>query len=623
MRNSKSLLDLFVTSSVKLSFGTMLLISGVILTLITWALIKGMSRKAYVWLVFMGLFLLLPFGQPVALIIAIFLIIKGGGGKVYSNKRSSCPKILVIIISMLVVGFAQFVSTSMMGKTSSDPYVLPTPLDVSTSDISVLKQSLGEKLTYIENKSGLMHPYNHKRNAILKKAVKSSSTLVELENINSLISNTNAGLHDVTPLSEPLQTFAMQIEQGYLGWYWFYGTFQEAPAACYFIALYRSELGNEAVRKKLGLKLGETTVYSVGVGIGYKNKWVGNKTYTGMQGTFKTSGRGSFSFSTKAGSAISLNINTKENAKIGTVQLDASWEGNSISAVQTSNQLPYFNMPNGCAPCAGGQGTLYWSWTAMKSDATLTIAELPEPVVRKNGQAWIDVQWGGSNMSRNAFFQSIANVQRLGSPVSGQSLGKYIWLNIHMNDENVQYMFWQFLEADQARKAGDEIVCFYNMYTAKELGPKLPKSVTVTIKEMSKDPVSGTDFPSIYEFVLPHLGTTVTLDSTMFGIAVIPEIGNIPHWNGSALLLDADKKVIGTGFLEAAKFESLKKQLTRQIEAAGVPASDLEHFTESEITFGQMLPSWYAVMYQMLIHLFQFVLFVLLIVFLVLCCVRR
>jgi hypothetical protein len=391
-----------------------------------------------------------------------------------------------------------------------------------------------------------------------------------------------------------------------MGWFWFYGTIKPptktSSGICYFISLTRTELGNPTIRKEMGLKIGQTTTYSIGIGFSVNGKWHYTDKYNTIKGRYQSLERGTFKFdSIVEPGHPRLNIDA---SKIGLIDMKGSFNGYDVHAIQYSSQLPYFNNKNGCSPCLGGQGTLYWSWTAMKCDIDISTGG-KIIATGKGGDAWIDVQWGGGNYSRNIMAQFLNNSKRVTSS-AGADLGKYIWVNLHLPN-NEQYMIYQFLDDNQAKNEDEVINCFYNVYTGSKLEPKWMKNLNITIKKYAD--VKGVNYPSVYEIHLPN-GKNVTLDSRSFGHTVMPEIGNSTHWNGSGLIYDDNGNIIGTGFLEASQFDDPTFIIHSRLKGAGVSSENFSIFQGGEITFCQFLPSYLVVNYQVILYVLIMILFV-------------
>lgn len=266
---------------------------------------------------------------------------------------------------------------------------------LATTPINTLKDVLKNKIQYIQDHSGIFRPYNKIRNDLLAKQI-DNADLRKLTTINGMLSNNNAGLAPINPLVTPLKTVSLQFEQGYLGWQWYYATFTLPEPVCFFISFARKDLGNQEIRSKKGLPLGSTDIYLGAIGVGFRGKW-----YT--PGPFVFPGN----YSTDNPSQMSIqSINTVigQNLKIDwdgtTVQLNASWDNNTLSATMVGNGLPSFNMPNGCAPCMD-TGTNYWSYTSMNCSAKLNVSGVNFNL--SNGEGWIDRQWGKGNYARNYF----------------------------------------------------------------------------------------------------------------------------------------------------------------------------------------------------------------------------
>lgn len=606
MTQKKSLIDLVLTKDLLVSFAIICVLVISMISLSTISFYKGLHTQQWLLLLFFGITMLLPL-QPIAIVLGIVIICLSRK-KVNLEKMNVTNFLLLLLVIFLITLFIYY-STSALMSGKDKQYVLQIPLDSTTSDIDVLKKSLQNKFKYIKDNSGIFKPYNKKVNNILEDALSRATSLSQLNSITYLTSNKNAGLYPITGITDTLATFPPQLEQGNIGWNWFYGTFVDTDKKkplSYFINFMRVELGNESIRKKMNLKLGETTMYNVGIGIGFDSVWYYTKNFRSVQGHLQCLERGSFLFDTSS-TDFKFNIDC---SKIGTVIINGEWDDYSISTTQYSSQLPHLNMKNGCVPCMGGQGTLYWSWTAMKCDTTVKIKD--NIISGTNGDSWIDVQWGGANYSNSKFFNFMNNAQRLSS-FAGRALGKYIWLNLHMPN-NEQYMIYQFLDSSQGTKVNEAINCFYNYYSGSRIDPDWSQNLDVVIREFTE--VGDVKYPVVYDVYLPsrngEKSKVVTLDSKMFGQCILPEVGSNTsyHWDGGSLLYDSNHTIIGTGFLEASFFENLDTILKSQLDNAGVSLDNFELFSGGELSILQFFPSFYAVFYQALLFVLLCILFI-------------
>jgi hypothetical protein len=126
----------------------------------------------------------------------------------------------------------------------------------------------------------------------------------------------------------------------------------------------RIDLSCEDIRKKYNLNLGETTAYYISLGVGKDGDWHYTP-YKYVYGSFQCQTESSFIFES-LDTEISCIF---QSIGPGSFYIEYLWNENNnkygfISEIY-SKQKPYFNAKQGCSPCIGTAGTLYWSYTQL------------------------------------------------------------------------------------------------------------------------------------------------------------------------------------------------------------------------------------------------------------------
>jgi hypothetical protein len=497
-------------------------------------------------------------------------------------------------------------------KGPTQRYAMSTaPRTLKTTDsLILLKKVVQERIVAIKRSSGPFTPYNASAMDLVSTAVDKATSLDELGAAFLLLPNNSIGSAPLGPLTgSPEDTTLFQFEQGTMGWYWGYATYEDQPSSgevanvMYYII--RIDLGTPEIRRKYNLPLGATTIYSVSFGAGFgKGTWRYSP-YAMCRGSYDIHGAQSFTF-TAHNEDDTVAIAFKADKKEFTLEFSCKIEKNvfatSTTFGKTSN--PQFNAPRGCAPCVAGDGTLYWSYPQLGASSSITIGTTTRNF--KHGDGWLDHQWMRGNDPLELGVKILTNFSQLKKSVGG--LGRYVWLNVHLGEK--QFMITAFPPQSAKIEKGQAYPAQYIAYSAHEI-PTYKNKTALTFEETTTH--DGIIFPTVISVTLPGPdgSETYTLSSIPYGDCVTFDLTGNLHWSGSASLTDSKGKSPGTGFIELNQFQPIDLYRSNMMKKAGIDKSALSTFSDSPLTFVQVIPS-------ILYVLLGLGLFVAIIVFLVL-----
>jgi hypothetical protein len=478
-----------------------------------------------------------------------------------------------IIINILLFKHKEY---NYMRKKSTGP--------ITTAELPKLKEIFIDKLEYIEANSGIFRPYSSEQLKVIKERAKSSNiTLNSLAQLNLLTPNTHL---DYEPISKPpgcpLNTTCFQFTQGISGWYWLYGTFidPDGSVSSYMFYLIRLELAPNTILRKADLKPGEGALYYISGGVGRGHKWVYSP-YMYVRGTYNCMTESTFSFEAldmPNNGICKMSSATPTQFSILCKWVDPETKNTyGFNVKMNSNELPYYNTPDGCAPCIGGDGTLYWSYTNLQIHGELFVNNRH---VVNNGIGWMDHQWGGSYL-QPLYVRLIFNIQRLFS--MRRYLGRYLWLNVHLPDKH--YLVYTFPPSRVKKNDLFDKVTVNQYSASRDTEYNLWSRLTV-LETVSVDNV---DYPVKYKLQIGE--ENYILDSKRFGNTVtLDPTGNL-HWSGSALLYDEGVKRVGTAFFEANQLQDPTDFLRVQLKNAKIDEKYLPIFDVKHLAFLEVLPS--------------------------------
>ncbi len=471
-------------------------------------------------------------------------------------------------------------------------YVPPSPPYVATTaPLDIVKKVGMDRIKLIKNESGLLQPYNEAAMQICESHVPDTKDYSQLALTYFLTPNNTIGSLPLSKLATPEKTLLLQFEQGILGWYWGYLTF-EKPICNVMFYVIRMDVGNPELREKYNLPLGATTMYSLSVGVGHgPNTWQYSP-HIITDGVYQARSETEFVF-TSAGDWGSLSFQGKEANFDLTFDIKSSFNKKQSFGCQCSLSQgsigPSFNGPNGCLPCFGGAGSLYWSYTQLNASVQrLSINKkelLTAPIT--GGDGWIDRQWIRNGAMDPLFPRLVNNVAGLINTRSG-TIGRYVWINLHLRNPEIQYMIIGMVDEHLKITSDLTFDTKYQIYTDGKVLNKFGQMKTLsttTVKNSGKGVIVYPTKVSVDVEAPDGSKKTYILDAAPYGDCVTIDFSGNLHWSGSASL-----SVPGTAFMEFNQFQNVEDYTDTIVDLAGLPEKTGPVFLKP-LTFWQKLPS--------------------------------
>lgn len=518
-----------------------------------------------------------------------------------------------IKLYFLVFSIISIILIIILFKTSNyKKYFINIPYNTTQTknDFNMLKQIVQDKVQYIKKKSTFLQPYNKNIMNIIENNINNANDFNKLVSSFNLLPNNFLGTYPLTKLDNPIDSSCFQFEQGTTGWYWGYLTFSKQRINIMYYII-RIDLSCEDIRKKYNLKLGETTAYYIALGVGKDGDWHYSP-YKYVYGSFESQTESAFKFQ----SLDTQILCTFQGIGPGNFYIEYSWiENNNKYGLKSeiySKQKPYFNANQGCSPCIGTAGTLYWSYTQLYNKNTiLTFNNNTFTLTDDSGIGWLDRQWLNGEIN-NISIECVNNIIQSTKITGG--LGRYLWLNIHL--DNIQYMISSFIDPHKIINKNDSYPIKYNIYSTSLEEPIYNKNSIITILDIVI--IENTLFPTKYKLQLIDLdgnNHTYILDSTKFGNTVTIDLTGNLHWTGSAIVFDEKNNEIGTSFFEANQFQSFENYINTYFKNSNLEGANEYIDQKSNITFFQAFPSilllllyiimiilWFYILIKYIIH---------------------
>ena len=505
------------------------------------------------------------------------------------------------------------------------------PYSTTSLTLSELSNYLTQRLEFIKDNSRKLSPYDEVKFDMMSKTLLDSAASGYLDGVvlsSTLLPNSSMGNIPIEPsFKDPLELTTFQYGQGYAGWYFLYGTFingtkDSLNVANYFFYLLRSEIIPDDLRKTLNLKPGQGTYYNIVGGVGINGQW-SYSPFMVCRATYNVMTETTFSFEAldlpegwecSFGSQYTGNFNLNMKWPSNTHDEITHPQSTGFTTTLQSIRPPFYDNPRGCMPCLSGAGTLYFSFTEMVTDATLTLPN-KAPESFKNGTGWIDRQWLNTSIVGGSL-KIVDNILNTFATRS-KGLGRYLWYNLHISP-NLQYMATCLPTRDV--KKGDKLDCTYNRYGDETVwGIKGHAVIEDTVD--IKDPLTGNPitFPTMVAFYIPsdmsnsdgesintfndsdNTSNNVSeivyhLDTTPFGNNLTVDFTNNIHWTGSALLWSDSNgqkgSLIGTGFAEANQLQDVDTYDLNIMSKINLPPDLLEKFKDKPSKLSETWPSF-------------------------------
>lgn len=510
-------------------------------------------------------------------------------------------------IYLIAIAFSIYLFTSYFKPLTKD-YTFPFVATSYTFD--QLKPYLQERVDFIKNESGYLNPYNEDKFEMFSNVFLNATDIQQLALSSTMLPNADVGNISLQPLKDcPVDITTLQFGVGSLDWYWLYGTFLNPKPCNFFFYMVKVEIIPEILRRRLNLPIGAGSMYNIAGGVGIDGNWIYSP-YMTTRGQYAANTETSFSFQ-----ALDLPNGwscAMKSDGLGSFNINFTWPDKSGKIVGINNtdmmsvRPPFYNGENGCAPCSGGAGTLYMSYTNMNCENT-SISNGLEDIVLNNGKGWIDRQYINTNI-QDKNTQILYNITSTFKNMP-KGLGKYLWLNLNLA-EDLQYMISCFPDEIEV---GKEI----KTISVNEYGDKPSYNI-------SDCKVFITDLITVDKVVYPrrfeiHIRDNVYyLDSTLFGPDVTLDFTNNFHWSGSAPVSDKSGKIIGLGFIEANKVQDNDLYSKNLLDFLNIPSTskNIDISNNNKFSFSQTYQSFFLFIvytvifvylsYKLIVDLYEF-----------------
>lgn len=430
---------------------------------------------------------------------------------------------------------------------------------------NTLRESFIQRLKYIKNTNTGLNPVNCKQINTIINSVKNVSGEITSAQLGAAallnIPNPTLGLYPMEPLkNEPINTTCFQFGQGTLGWYFMYGYIKDFA---FTLILFRIEIGTPQTNHNFQIfNPADGCVYGIVGGLGMRNGTWSTIPHTVIRGNYSCGDNGQFMFN-----GIPESTSTVSNFSIagndGIIIVNIDWKDNTgqdkhIYATYSKQHEPIYQDPNGCFPCIGGQGSLYWSYTNM-------IVTADTDVGSGTGIGWFDHQWLGLGVPNSSFLRLLSNVQNM---ISTPGIVRWFWLTLQLPDD-LQYMIECILS---------ELPILHKTYSIGST--KIYKGVAsygLTGKAIvdSMITINNQNFPTQFTIVIEN--KTYILKA-VFGNSLVIMPGNTINWEGPADVLDEQGNIIASGFIEGNNLDTEYNLVAKTASIAGIQPKDYHLF---------------------------------------------
>ena len=174
-----------------------------------------------------------------------------------------------------------------------------------------------------------------------------------------------------------------------------------------------------------------------------------------------------------------------------------------------------------------------------------------------------------------------------------KTLGKYIWINIHTNN-NEHYMVFGFPD-----KIKENITVKATSYLYLENKDVPIKSdCTVILKKIininqSDDIIVQYPTTFVVDIIDQYSNTkTYEINSTVYGNCVTVDFTNNLHWSGSANLIDyITRENMGDSFVELNHFQNIKDYTKTMLLNTNIDISNINLFIDPPLSIIDVSPS--------------------------------
>jgi len=460
----------------------------------------------------------------------------------------------------------------------------------------VLQKCFLDNLDFIEQNSTVLQPSNKKQLTILRQHASQPLTIEQLAALVQVpVVNGNAGLNPLKPLvnQSPEMTTCSQFGSYNYDWYFMFGNCQQVV---FTMSLFIFPVCNPTVAARNGVTLSDAHLYSLNGGIAINGgPWV-SLPQIFLQGVYQCTSDTTFNWTAVPPATSAVVSASLSSTSLGTFQFALEWKDpittqtRTLNVGLTSPTAPAFNAKNGCVPCVGGVGTLYWSYPNMQLTITTTGV-----TGTSSAKGWLDRQWvqGGKfqqyKRSESTTLSVLSNLTKMFRP---GTMSRWLWLIIQDETKGQQYMVLVSLTDDLAQLGKTYTPAFINQYD-NQTGVKHlnPNSATVTVKQMVT--MNNYTFPTQHHIhiTLPNNNSVDYILTAATSNMIMYNPTGCLSWEGPGSLTDLSGQNLGYSFLEANFALPTKQWVQIVTQQAGLSQCEICAFQPSTTPFGASVAS--------------------------------
>lgn len=510
--------------------------------------------------------------------------------KIHQEKMEGSALWLLLWLVLLAIGIVWYLLVIFVDPVLN--YARPVgDYRATTSSLDNIKRVTLNQTNVIENDKSPFTTYSPDQLAVIRTAVQNATELKQLLPIPVITSNYQVNYRDFCQITtNPAELSYFQFQQGSKGWYWCISQYEVGPDRVFvYWCVNRDDMGGIRANEDAGMFRGQGTFYDLSFGCSINNTYY-HAPVIATRGVFE-------GVSTNAPTQFSLRALDYDNFQL-TFTNDSQYAVQcAFDDVNTGTRVafdlayedtlgPAFNTAdNGCAPCLGGAGSLYYSFRNLESKGTVTVGATAYDV--DGVQGWMDHQWGGTVPS-----DRLVAIGATLFPPKSVGFGPYLWTVFHVNSKS--YMCFAFLsESDRASLGvGSSVKAYLNSYENDKNNSRFLQDADLEIKSVAT--VEGVVFPKSYEVTVPGIGL-VLLDGNVFGgNTVFPDSTNNPHYIGPCTT-SLNGVVTGVGYLEGSSLNPPEQVVKNSLTFMGVNPDESSKFYQWSPTPVEKAPAWIAV----------------------------
>jgi len=311
--------------------------------------------------------------------------------------------------------------------------------------------------------------------------------------------NVNIGFFPIEPLTDPdpKNLTCMKFGNAPLAWYFAYGQYYDKASrtsVTFTLMIFKLELAAPDVVIKSEFPPENAVLWSLSGGVGIRKEGANSKEnwyaipFNICRGKYKCSKNNTFRLDFNNEDSSYIDAFTFESKEPRTFAFNLKFKSypeskNDSHSIRLKGELksesePSYNGENGCVPCIGGVGTIYWSYTRMDTHLTVKTPEFESEKHFKNGLGWFDSQYMQGDFIPNGFIRFLSSLKK-------PKVIRWIWLNLQFFEPKTQWMISHLV--DGPLNTGIKIVKpeVVNLYDEKGVHYALSdKDIKCTIEVM-------------------------------------------------------------------------------------------------------------------------------------------